>query len=180
MRLPSLYRLADTDNDYMPDIDEMTASIWRGQVTSSAIPTATASSTGKTHTPSSISKGLSRRPFFVPIIDGKIEGTWQVLSNGYFWSADEVKNLTIYAAWDEKNLYLSTRSNKKLDLWLGLQLSTGYGKVRFTRSFRVGDDTERVFRVSRSDLKEVENSRLPGGSETMAIMRWKRSSPPAR
>jgi len=129
-RFPSDSRYKDTDNDYLDDMDELTASIWRST-----------SNLDRDTDKDKLVDGKDPFPFldfqpaisavkFVPSIDGKIENTWKVLSKGCFWSASENPNITIYTGWDDANLYIAAKSDKKLNITLKIKDNEKSSKTR--------------------------------------------------
>ncbi len=112
-QLPSDPRQKDTDNDYLDDMDEMTASIWWGSDCLKRDTDGDGLLDGKDKFPLVDFQPVIKKTTVAPAIDGKIEDTWEVMSKGYFWSNKEDRSVTTYVGWDEKNLYFAVESDKK-------------------------------------------------------------------
>ncbi len=124
-RLASNQRYRDTDNDYLDDIDEMTASIWWGSNNIKRDTDSDGIIDGKDPFPLVDFQPSIRKVRFVPTIDGTIEDTWKVLSRGSFWSSKEDLDVTIYAGWDDENLYFAVKCNSKLNMRATFRIEEG-------------------------------------------------------
>ena len=112
-RLPSNPQNKDTDNDYLDDMDEFSASIWRESSNTERDTDGDGLLDGKDRSPLVDFGPSIRKVRFVPDIDGKIEDTWRILAHGYFWSNVEGPSLRIYAGWDDEHLYFAFESEMR-------------------------------------------------------------------
>ena len=167
-RLPSDSRYKDSDNDYLPDMDEMVASIWYGSNNLERDTDNDGFIDGKDPFPLVDFQPVINSIKFIPAIDGKIEDTWKVLSKGCFWSTKDKPDLTIYAGWDESNLYLAMKSNKKQDFALKIKNGAGFN---MTYDYRIRwGEKEAILKSSKKPAKLTKH--VPVESRTGVSAHW--------